>query len=754
MNNVCKWLLATAWLALAAVPAMAAVRLVVGPTMIVDGDARAAGDITVLNQKLAFALAVNSPVPYGVPRGALVDIAAVQHGVVWRDRAVFADFIPNNWSAWPNTYQHINIVERGPKRVVIVAVRDWGKVTITTRYTLRDNADRVEIETTMDNGGASALPDLLSGLTYWPKGGFLFGVPGAPASGDVGAPLAQRTVAYDEDWSVALHAAYFNHVEYGAKDLYLRHTLAPGQSRRFSGWLQVGASGDLAPVMAAEITRRQLAAGDLAGTVRGTDGQPLAHAVVVAEHAGQPYGWTVAEHGGYRLPLPAGEYTVYATAKGYGQSAPLTLTVKPRQHQRRDFGPLSGPGRVRFQVSAAGSGEPLDARIAVTEGQQPLVGFLGKNVFFTELDRRGHAELALAPGAYRFDVSAGGVFLNQPVSVTLHVAPGSSQAVPVALTLFADPAAHGWYGADLHHHADQAEAVTPPADLARAQLAAGLDLLFVSDHDSMVNLAPLQRIADSRAMPFIGAMELSPSWAHFNVYPLAPRQRLHIDMASASASQIFAEARRLGATVIQLNHPFIPYGYFTSELAGLIPGGFDPQFDLVEINAATPGDDVKVLQKLWAYWNQGRHYYLAGGTDTHDVWKEHTGRVRTFVHVDGKLDAASYTAALQAGHAYVSYGPLIDPDRPFGDHVRPTPGQGVALGFGLQALAGIKRVELIGAGAVVDSRNYDNAPTSVRYTSTQATPAAWYALVVEDGAGRKAYSNPIWIDATGPAPAP
>ena len=46
----------------------AAVQVIVGPTPIRDGEARSAGDLTVVNEKLAFALAVGSPVPYGVRR--------------------------------------------------------------------------------------------------------------------------------------------------------------------------------------------------------------------------------------------------------------------------------------------------------------------------------------------------------------------------------------------------------------------------------------------------------------------------------------------------------------------------------------------------------------------------------------------------------------------------------------------------------------------------------------------------------------
>ncbi|HVW69293.1 MAG TPA: hypothetical protein VHB68_09975, partial [Steroidobacteraceae bacterium] len=129
MQMKCLGLLAAALLG---APAHAAVQVVVGPTAIVDGEAKAAGDITVSNEKLAFALAVESPVPYGVPRGAIVDVAPVRDGKIGRDRTVFADFIPNNWSAWPNTYHHVEITERGPSRAVIRTERDWGKVTITT----------------------------------------------------------------------------------------------------------------------------------------------------------------------------------------------------------------------------------------------------------------------------------------------------------------------------------------------------------------------------------------------------------------------------------------------------------------------------------------------------------------------------------------------------------------------------------------------------------------------------------------------
>jgi hypothetical protein len=724
------------------------VRVIVGPTPIPRGNARAAGDISVVNEKLAFALAVESAAPYGVPRGAIVAIAPVRHGHIGRNCVVFADFIPNNWSAWPNTYHRVEILERGPQQVRIRAVRDWGEVTITTLYTLAANSDEIAISTTMTNGGDQPLRALLSGLTLWPSSGFLFAVPGLAGvtAGKADGALSDRVVAYDADWTVTLHAPYLDHVGSGSRDLFRLHTLEPGESRSFAGWLQVGASGDLAPVLAAEIARRQLPSASVHGTVRTGDGRAIAQPAVVVEKDGKPYAWVLGHAGAYRLTLPPGDYALYATGRNYARSATSPLHLVAGRDAGRDFRDLGSPARIEFSVADARRGAPLDARIEISEGEKPLVGFLGRTTFFTELEHKGRAAFPVAPGNYLFTVSSGAGFLAQPAEARLSVAPGELVRSRVTVTRLFDPTARGWYAADLHHHADQAEAVTPPAELARSQLAAGLDVLFVSDHDSTVNHAALREIAAARAVPFIAGIELSPSWGHFNAYPLSPGAKLAVDTSSANIDAILAEARREGAQLVQVNHPFIPYGYFASLDAGVAPGGFNPAFDLIEINSSVPNDDAKVLARVWAFWNAGQRYYLSAGSDTHDVWNEQSGRVRTYVHADGPLSVATFIAALKAGHAYVTYGPLIFPTPLFGSQLTPRAGEPVTLGFDLAAIAGLKQAELVRDGAVRDTRSFAQAPLQAHADFTlPGDESAWYALLVEDQGGHKAYSDPIWV---------
>jgi hypothetical protein len=736
--------------------ARAAASINVGPTPIEDGEAAAAGDITLLNDRVAAAIAVESTTPYGVPRGALIDLAPVVDGRPGRDRVEFADFLPNGWSPWPNTYHKVEIIDRGPEQAVVRSTRDWEKVTVESTYTLRDGADRVELHTVMTNRGDRRLDGLVSGQTLWPSGEhFFLPVPGlgnqfnGPATG----ALTHRSVAYGEDWIITLHAPYFDYVGEGSYDLLQKHSLDPGGSRSFGAWLQVGTRGELGPTLAAEIEGGRLASGQVRGAVTTRDGRPVDEPIVVILSQGLPYAWIAGRNGRFQAMVPAGQYTMFATAKGHTESEPIAVSVAAGTATTLEFAPLEPPGRVEFEVRDAKSGAALDARIAITDGQRPFVGYLGRPVFFTELDRMGRLDAALAPGSYRFAVTSGGRFLAMEESVQLDVHAGKTSTARVAIERLFDPASSGWYAADLHHHGEQAEGRSPPEFLARSQLAAGLDLLSVSDHDSTRGHAPLQAIAAHRGVPFLPSIELSPSWAHFNAWPLRAGEKPRIDTGTASVDEVFAEARRLGAIVVQANHPLISYGYLTTAGAGIAPGGFNPSFELLELNACCVEYDGKVMQELWRFWNEEHRYYLSGGSDSHDVWTDYSGadqqsgELRTYAHVAGALTPEAYAEAVKAGRAYVSYGPLIVPGVDFGSDLKVRPGARFVLPFTLNSVAGLRRVALIGAGQVVDSREFADAPREARVEFERiADGTPWFSVEVEDAAGRKAYSNPIWID--------
>ncbi len=243
------------------------------------------------------------------------------------------------------------------------------------------------------------------------------------------------------------------------------------------------------------------------------------------------------------------------------------------------------------------------------------------------------------------------------------------------------------------------------------------------------------------------SLELSPSWGHFNAWPLRPGQPLAIDTGTATIDEVLGEARRQGAIVVQSNHPFIPYGYLASLGAGVVPGGFNPAFDLAEINADVPYDT--------------RCCRRSGGCGTRGIAT--TCRAARTCTTSGTTSPAAsgpsltstarsrrrrYAEAVKNGHAYVSYGPLIEPAVMFGSELKVRPGAPFPLAFsaavGDRAEAGqADRRGHRGVHAGLQRR----AARSARRVQADGAGRTWYSIEVEDVAGLKAYSNPIWVDA-------
>lgn len=615
----------------------------------------------------------------------------------------------------------------------------------------------------MTNSGDSTVT-LTSGYTLWPDSGFKLGVPkfenreklqskkALSPSNDQW--MSDRFVGYDEDWAIALHAPYMNEAHNQSRDLYAKHSLKSNQSITFSGAYQVLSSGDLAPVMAAEIAREKMIKGTISGTISSASGNHVTSAAVVVRKDNVPYMWGLAEKGDYKFDLPVGKYDVYATGKQYSDSPIHTITITENETTLLSFNNLKEPGTVSIKVTDAGNQSPLDAKINIAKGNQPLIQYLGAPSFFTELDNKGYAEFSLAPGDYELKVSFGDGFNAAAQLVSAKVLARETTKLNAAIDVMTYPTLDGWYSADLHHHADVLEGSTSPEYLVRSQLASGLDILFVSDHDSTKNNKAIQALADKRAVPFIPSIEISPSWGHFNAFPIDEGAELSVDPGKDDIHSIIEDARRMGATVVASNHPFIPYGYFSSLGKGTAPGGFNPTIDLLEINAVVPNEPT--LTKAYALWSEGLPYYLTAGSDTHDVLNETSGLNRMFAHTVDKPSAKSYADALKSGKAYVSFGPIMYPKNfMFGDTLKLAQRHSQSIALDVAAVSGLKNIKLIGSAFNDDKSDtpegvniferHDLAGKQQAVTFSLPMMSGWVAIELEDTKGRKAFSNPVWL---------
>lgn len=721
------------------------VRVLYGPC-IPEGDSRSPGDITLINDRLAVTFAAETDPPWGLLRGGLIDAAVVRDGRPGPDCLSVFDFLPDNWAGWPNTAIRIEVLESGPETASVRVERDWGEADLVTIYTLKSGQDRVHVRTTLTHNGQTPTRTIASGYALWPRKGHILMPPGMnnARQGETKASLADWFVGYDQDWAMALHAPFVDWMDHYGKGMFRRHILAPGEHRGFDAWLQICPSGDISPVLDFEMARKGNPRGRLSGRVVDEKGRPVQNPVILVKNAGAVYCWTLGDQGSYALDLPEGKYRVQATGFQAGATEAVSIDLARGRETALDFAGLSDPAGLVFQVTDAVTGDPLDARITIVEGRQPEIGFLGQKTFFTDLDRTGRAGISVSPGDYAFEISHGSDFLALPKRVRVAARTDRQTTVAVGLDRCADPRTRGWYGADLHHHGDVLDGATEPVDAVRSQLAAGLDILFLSDHDAATNNRPMADFASRREVLFLPGMEISRAWGHFNIYPMMEDPRKTTRPVTGSPREIFRTARDMGAEIIVANHPYSTYGYFRNLDLGNVPGGYDPGFDLVEINYQHPVEPV--IQKVWDLWNQGWKGFLTAGTDSHDVQSDVSGAVRTYIHLRGAPTISKVIEALKSGRSYVSFGPLIFPEIMFGSRIDCRRGTPLRLDFDLMSVNGLSRVDLVENGRVTEFLEFENLQKKGRATfSPLPDAAAWYALVATDGKGKKAYTNPIWV---------
>ena len=741
------------------------VTLTKGPTAIVNGSCLGVNDITISNGYFAIAIAADTTPPWGVPKGSILDGTTITDGVWGRDKLTLVDFLPNAWAAWPNTYQTITVTKDTADQAVITIARDYNKLELVTTITVDRGSRFAKMSTVAANptGSGETYADIYCGYTFCTSGGFMFGPyavqPGTPYP-SVSDPYGKYVLGYDSDYSIGLHFkdADVHDGGTGWKDLYETSTLAPGATQTFDASVQFEDSASISRFVKTVIDERADPKGTVSGAVSASTGSFPEPPIVVVEKNGEPFTWVVAESGNYELVLPVGDYQLYAVAKGFAASAKVAVSVTDAGSATQDFTGLVPQSTITATVTRAGKSTPIDARIAVIGGTPPLVGFLGKSVFFTDLTDVGTAEFQAAPGELTLIVTAGDHFTSKAASVPITVVAGQDQEVSVKVPRLFDPGARRWYSADMHHHSNILDGVTSPEYLVRSQLAAGLDFTLVSDHDSFANNQEIRLLSAGRGVPFISSDEISPIWAHFNVLPLSLTSPVTIDPAG-TAQQIIDGAHAAGM-MITLNHPYIAYGYFTAVDDGTIPGGYYDGFDTIELQSTAVTEsgtspDERTLARTLGLWTssltgENPRYYLVGSTDTHDVWSSMSGAVRTYANLRAPLakNQANFIKALKAGHSYVTEGPLVQPmgGKMFGDTMKLRASQPVVeFGLRLSSVDGLKSITVLKQGEVAQTKTFKEGTTSTNaYFVFRTTEKTWFSFIIEDQDGHRAVTNPIW----------
>jgi len=417
----------------------------------------------------------------------------------------------------------------------------------------------------------------------------------------------------------------------------------------------------------------------------------------------------------------------------------LLTALSPTQTQA----PAQAPN-LELLVSLAG--RPTDAQIKALQGGEVVA------VGYTDVHDVGVARLRLRPGTYTLLIDHGGGFTGTIVEREVTISPSGSLLLEVEVEKLFEPNSWGYYSADTHAHTAVSPDGNTPVDQAVAvQLAADLDLVFISDHNSVKGHLLFARTAEERGVPAILSEEVTTDWGvinmgHFNVYSLNPGMLVNWRVPPA---QIFAEARRKGAKIIQVNHPKAgPYDYFNL----MDDPRWDPGFDAVEVwNGEFSPEDELAEEVLFSFWNEGKRYTAVACSDDH-MWKVldvEYGRPRTYVYLGGELTLERWLEGLLAGHAFITYGPLIDL-RANGEYI---PGDTVALGAGgtisleahIYSVTPLAEAELIRNGEIIAKLPLEGTEGMISFEDSPEDDS-WYLLRVFSQDGDRAMTNPVWVE--------
>ncbi|WMT88433.1 CehA/McbA family metallohydrolase [Pelagibacterium sp. 26DY04] len=221
------------------------------------------------------------------------------------------------------------------------------------------------------------------------------------------------------------------------------------------------------------------------------------------------------------------------------------------------------------------------------------------------------------------------------------------QPAPTAST----PRGIGWYRGDCHSHTFHSDAKGSPELLHRTARKAGLDFLFITDHNTTTAWTAYFETASSPDLVFIPGVEITTADGHANV--LGADEWIDFRLEGDADIAALEDAARARGALLTVNHdkPPIPWRYRW------------PAVDCMEVWHQEWADGNSGLGARYdALLRQGLKITAIGGSDYHQAAEVRLGGPRslgsptTVIHAE-RLDRQGVIAALRSGLAYITETP-------------------------------------------------------------------------------------------------
>lgn len=355
-------------------------------------------------------------------------------------------------------------------------------------------------------------------------------------------------------------------------------------------------------------------------------------------------------------------------------------------------GSASAPSLV---ITVTDQGQPIAARVVLLRDGAPVhlgtidlygqrqgatacvfaPGVLGTWDGIVLADGRGKLPVgatacALAPGTYTVWAWHGFDHERWEGTVTLG-AQGKDATLAIALERAWTPPPNV-VAADLHVHAAASpDSGMPNVERVAAQLAAGIQVLGLSDHNTSGDAqAAIEQLGVGARIVSVPSNEITSEMMHVGIYPAitAPAADRII---KADPATLFGWLRALpDHPIIQVNHPRFRYQslFDTTRWDGTSwPPPFPLEFDAMEVVAGysannTAGDRRldDALRDLYTFYRHGVAIAAMGGSDTHDFNWVLDGTARTFVTLPGPYEQAAFIQAIRDRRTLATSGPWLE----------------------------------------------------------------------------------------------
>lgn len=709
-----------------------------------NGEALNDADIIISNGKVGLVLAVGTRNPWGYPAGSVLDAGYFKGTVPARDTVWSLEFLMNGWDSWaPENCGQVNFdlvnydfaaCKESEKGLPAVKVsRDYtvlkdveGKASdmdVVTYYSMEEGADYAYMYDTVINNGSADVTGKTTRFALTNKGddgGALKYLKSQRAVMSYGNKDGQE---YGITYTVPkVQADSKVNVDGKGGSLGYKELRGPcaykGNSQTtYQEYITISDQADTANLTKFLNNKNNETTMKVEGSVKSPSGDTVSNAVIIAKDSDKnTFGFYKAnEKGDFSIELPQATYELYVEKNGYAKGEPVAISGT------KNLSLTTGKEKVDLTINMKDQdGHPTWGRAEIL-GEYPEVRYTGDSIF--QAKEKGVIKAKVSDmDQFKAKVYGEGYFFYSD-TIDINYSDVKDQTVNVTVNKkISKPT--GWLSSDLHHHANKNDGFADPKDAIPSQLAAGLDVSFISDHDFTVNnqeaYALLTETYKGQMDGFIPSEEISCSWAHFNVLPQTMKsydffkdenKENHV-MNQFGKFPEFVKQTHEAEAKITANHPWYSYGLFYTEAYGAngVPGGFEDSYDNIEINACSSdfenANTIISATKLWTAYLGGtdflgkkveKPHYLLGGSDTHDVLvpgvtnkggdytasdytgvargeSEHynSGKVRTFAFVGNQKDTVektgvNFSKAVSGGNSYLSFGPVLDLDQKPGD---------------------------------------------------------------------------------------